>query len=309
MLEAVGKLFVDDAVLADRVEDVVVGLGLREGERHHEVRAGPEEQLHRLLQVPLRQAVELRVRTELHAIDRAKVGEQLRVLAQPSETREHVLGVDREALALGPFRERLALDVVVLLELEVLHDRARLPLHPALVVALEEEAPAADDLRALEERSLVEDHDVEALGLQSLRELAHEVDLVVEELVGPHLGVEEEADALVGERTGQLARGGSALAVGSVDRARLKERLELGLFLEKVHLYTYLYMAGPVPARAGARLARTRYPSVPPRRASEHRSGCGMRPTTLRPSLQTPAMFARDPLGLVAAVAPPRSSV
>src|SRR4029079_6633069 len=127
-------------------------------------------------------------------------------------------------------------DVVVLLELEVLHDRSRLPLDPALVIALEEEAPAADDLRTLEERSLIEDHDVETFGLERLRELAHEVDLVVEELVGLHLVEKEESDALVKERARQLPRGGGALPVGSVDRARLKERLELGLLLEKVHL-------------------------------------------------------------------------
>src|SRR5688572_21007266 len=273
MLETVGQALVDDPVLSDRVEDVVVRLGLRQRERHHQIRAGAEEELDRLLQVPLRQAVELGIGAELRALDRAEIREELRVFAQPCESREHVLVVDRETLALGALSQRLALDVVVLLELQVLHDRARLPLDAALVVALEQEAPVTDDLRALEQRRLVEDHHVESLGLEGLRELAHEVDLVVEELVGLHLVVEEKADLLVGEGAGELACGGGALAVSSVDRARLKERLDLGLFLKKVHLYTYLYMAKGVPARAGARLASTRYPSTPPRRASEHLSG------------------------------------
>ena len=39
-------------------------------------------------------------------------------------------------------------------------------------------------------------------------------------------------------------------------------------------------------------------PSAEPRRASDARSGCGMSPTTLRCSLQTPAMSSRLPFGL-----------
>src|ERR671917_2956416 len=38
-------------------------------------------------------------------------------------------------------------------------------------------------------------------------------------------------------------------------------------------------------------------PSSEPRAGSETLSGCGMRPTTLRPSLQTPAMSFAEPFG------------
>src|SRR5215207_9118797 len=38
-------------------------------------------------------------------------------------------------------------------------------------------------------------------------------------------------------------------------------------------------------------------PSSEPRAGSETLSGCGMMPTTLRPSLQTPAMSLADPFG------------
>ena len=54
--------------------------------------------------------------------------------------------------------------------------------------------------------------------------------------------------------------------------------------------------------------ANTRSPSSPPSRGSQQRSGCGMRPTTFPSRLQTPAMFATDPLGFASARARPSAS-
>src|SRR5207247_1220932 len=225
----------------------------------------------------------------LAVLDRLQIGQQLRVLAQAREPRVDVFGIDREAVALRALRQRLRLKVVVLLELEVLHHRARLPLHAALHVALIEDAPRADHLRALQDARLVEEHHVEALRLQRLAELAHEIDLVVEELVRLHLVEQQERDIeiLVRPRDAPPRRG--ALRVGRVDRASLEERIELAVFLEKAHLCTYLYTgAGPASATAFATLARTRSPSVPPRSASTQRSGCGMSPRTLPASFRIP---------------------
>ena len=49
---------------------------------------------------------------------------------------------------------------------------------------------------------------------------------------------------------------------------------------------------------AASRLASTRPPSVDPSSSWLARSGCGIRPTTLRPLEHTPAMSSIDPLGL-----------
>src|SRR6185312_499189 len=49
---------------------------------------------------------------------------------------------------------------------------------------------------------------------------------------------------------------------------------------------------------APANEAKTFSPSPEPSRARRARSGWGIRPTTLRPSLQTPAMSRSEPLGL-----------
>src|SRR4051794_37230661 len=49
-------------------------------------------------------------------------------------------------------------------------------------------------------------------------------------------------------------------------------------------------------------------PSALPSGPSHARSGCGMRPTILRASLQMPAMLLTDPFGFAASVASPRSS-
>ena len=46
-------------------------------------------------------------------------------------------------------------------------------------------------------------------------------------------------------------------------------------------------------------------PSVMPSSGSLARSGWGIIPSTLRPSLQMPAMFSSDPLGLASAVTSP----
>ena len=49
-------------------------------------------------------------------------------------------------------------------------------------------------------------------------------------------------------------------------------------------------------------------PSAPSIASSHARSGCGIRPTTLRASLQRPATFATDPLGLLSRVTWPAAS-
>src|SRR5271157_95012 len=46
-------------------------------------------------------------------------------------------------------------------------------------------------------------------------------------------------------------------------------------------------------------------PSVMPSSGAEARSGCGIMPRTLRPSLQIPAMFSSEPLGLASEVTSP----
>ena len=186
MLEAVCELSLDHLVTREGVKNVVVSLGLRERERHHEVGRGPKEQLDGLLQIPLRESVKLGVGLELGVLDRLKVLEERRVLTKTPQTRAHVGGVDREAIASRALGESLRLDLVVLLELEVLHRRARLVLDTPLLIALVEETPGPDDLPALEERGLVQDDDVEGRRVERLRKLAEEVHLVTEELVRLH---------------------------------------------------------------------------------------------------------------------------
>jgi len=46
-------------------------------------------------------------------------------------------------------------------------------------------------------------------------------------------------------------------------------------------------------------------PSAEPSKPSLDRSGCGIMPSTLRPSLQMPAMLSSDPFGFAAAVRSP----
>src|SRR5207253_7178365 len=178
--------------------------------------------------------------------------------------------------------------------------------HPPLLIALVEKAPAADDLRSLQERRLVQDDDVEAFDLERFGELADEVDLIVEELAGVHALKQKKSDVEILVLPRDAPAGDRPLRVGRIDRRGLEKTLQLGLLFEEVH--TYLYKAGAVPCRAPARFASIRYPSVPPRSASTHRSGCGISPTTLPVSFATPAMFAREPFGFASAVTTPRSS-
>jgi hypothetical protein len=58
-------------------------------------------------------------------------------------------------------------------------------------------------------------------------------------------------------------------------------------------------------AMAPTRDSKILNPSVPPSSGSLDRSGCGIIPSTLRPSLQIPAILSRDPLGLASAVMSP----
>ena len=55
-------------------------------------------------------------------------------------------------------------------------------------------------------------------------------------------------------------------------------------------------------------LSNMNRPSVLPSTDSEARSGWGMRPATLRDTLQIPAMFSREPLGLDSSVIRPCAS-
>src|SRR5207248_7786469 len=123
-----------------------------QGERGDEVGAGAERELDRLLEVPLSEAVELRVALELHPIDALEILEQPEVLTKPQEPRADVLLVHREPLAAHALGESLRLELVVLLEFEVLHRGPRGELDPAALVALEQERPRVDDLGPLEQR-------------------------------------------------------------------------------------------------------------------------------------------------------------
>src|SRR5207253_3702173 len=141
-----------------------------------------------------------------------------------------------EPLAADALGQGLRLELVVLLELEVLHRGAGRELDTAPLVALEQQRPGVDDLRALEERRVVEDDHVEVRGLEGLAELAHEVHLVVEVLGRLDLVEQEQADVEIAEAARELARGGGAARVRDVDRRGLEELRELGLLLEEIHL-------------------------------------------------------------------------
>ena len=51
--------------------------------------------------------------------------------------------------------------------------------------------------------------------------------------------------------------------------------------------------------------SKMKRPSVPPRAASQHRSGWGIMPSTLPRSLIIPAMFSSEPFGLASSVTSP----
>src|SRR5580658_2519540 len=57
--------------------------------------------------------------------------------------------------------------------------------------------------------------------------------------------------------------------------------------------------------RAVAMLEKIFAPSAEPSKASLERSGWGIMPSTFRPSLQIPAIFSSDPLGLASGVIRP----
>src|SRR3954469_25326214 len=66
-----------------------------------------------------------------------------------------------------------------------------------------------------------------------------------------------------------------------------------------------LHTRCPISARSDA---NSILPSSLPSSASEARSGCGIRPTTLPRALHVPAMLATEPFGFALADAPPVAS-
>src|ERR1700722_6004718 len=63
------------------------------------------------------------------------------------------------------------------------------------------------------------------------------------------------------------------------------------------------------PSSPPAKPSRINRPSAEPKIASLARSGCGIRPATLRASLQMPAMLRNEPFGLAASVNWPSASL
>ena len=72
---------------------------------------------------------------------------------------------------------------------------------------------------------------------------------------------------------------------------------ELGIAERVLGRRRLAHTATRAPAAASSDRNKTT-PSAEPSITSDARSGCGMSPTTLRPSLQMPAMSSRLPLGL-----------
>src|SRR5439155_21026931 len=123
-------------------------------------------------------------------------------------------------------------------------------------------------------------------------------------LVGEVLGADggEDAEVLDGERTSEevedlrasLAR--AAVLVGDLGRDRRPD--------QEVEA-----ISSPASRATQACTARKSFrPSSLPVRRSTACSGCGMRPTTFRPGLHTPAILASAPFGFPSAVGSPTRS-
>ena len=64
----------------------------------------------------------------------------------------------------------------------------------------------------------------------------------------------------------------------------------------------YALLSAPCRDRALTTDSNSTRPSALPSTRSQARSGCGIRPTTLRASLQIPAMLRTEPFGLAASL-------
>lgn len=142
------------------------------------------------------------------------------------------LFVDGEGLTVDAAAQCLVLDLVKFFEVEIVHHRPSLEGDALLLVAGEEDLTMFDDLEFEKEGGLIEDQDIDCIGVEPFGEFAEEVHLVVEELVGFDLVHQEDGDIDIAE----LSKGGTggevACEVGGIDGILREELVETSLLLE-----------------------------------------------------------------------------
>jgi hypothetical protein len=93
-------------------------------------------------------------------------------------------------------------------------------------------------------------------------------------------------------------------------RVKLAEATEERTFqISASSFYPYVMEQFYTPTNVLSKLSNMAIPSWLARFTSAARSGCGIMPKTLRPSLVMPAIFSADPFGLDASVTWPFSSL
>src|SRR5579875_102205 len=140
--------------------------------------------------------------------------------------------VNRQETSVQAAAQRLILNLIIFLEIEIVHHRLRLKQDALLLVSTKENLPVLNDLQFQQQRCLVQDHYIDTFRFQPLREFAEKVHLVIEKLVGFDLIHQKDGDIDITEMPKQGSTCKGTREIGSVDGILREELVKLSLLLE-----------------------------------------------------------------------------
>ncbi len=187
------------------------------------------------LQVALSQPEDVKVPRKFLARGLSQVAQNDDSLAQLLQVSLQQFFVNGQNLSIQAPPQRLVLYLIELLEVQVIHHRFRLERDALLLIAAEQNLPVFNHLQLEQHRSLVEDHHVNVLQFQPLRQFAEEVQLVIQELVRFDLLHQQDSNINIGQVSKRGAIREGASQVSSINGTLCEELVEPRLLFKQVH--------------------------------------------------------------------------
>src|SRR5487761_1169258 len=106
----------------------------------------------------------------------------------------HQFLIEREHLPIDTAAQGLMLNFIELLKIQVIHDGLGLKRDASFLIAAKENLPVLDHLQFEQQRCLVQNDDIDAIRLQTIRQFAEEEELVIKELIGLDLIHQQNGD-------------------------------------------------------------------------------------------------------------------
>src|SRR5579859_2251927 len=134
-----------------------------------------------------------------------------------------------------PMGQGVMLHLVHALEVQILHHRPGLEGDALLFIAGIENLAVFNDLKLEQQRRLIQDDDINRIGLHPPGKLTEEIKLIIQKLIGFDLLHQEDGNIHICEVSKYGAPGQRAGEIGRADWTLREQLIQFGLLLKQVH--------------------------------------------------------------------------